>query len=306
MIEVIAVINSLSDKRPSEKQEANVAAGTSRSALDSLPNEPYADFIRATINTLSSKPPSQTRAVASSSTKGKAKDTTSSSDSVDLKAALERVESIEHTFHHLEAEFELPSQLDFIAAPLRFGDDASSVFPHLAFTARNHPVRYYEQTLTTLLSQLDLIESHGDASLRQRRKDAVSSIEKALDDLERDVASLRKARVSAEAQESRQQEQSPFSVTAPTSSELSETSAIQHPQPVRIPIIDVGAKAGFTTQDTDGEKGSEDLVALTQLAANFQQPTPATEEDEEIFEEVVEPSPISAPAEPAPESLTLV
>ncbi|RXW11585.1 hypothetical protein EST38_g14270, partial [Candolleomyces aberdarensis] len=241
---ITAIVNSLSDNKPSKKQDVNAAAGSSRSTVDSRSNEPSVEFIRATINSLSSKPSagptSQTKTAPS--TKGKEKDTTSPFDfsSIDLKAALERVESIEHTFRHLESEFDLPSQLDFIVAPK---GDISSVFPHLAFTARNHPVRYYEQTLTTLLNQLDLIESHGDAILRRRRKDAVSSIEKALDDLEREVTALWKARFAKE-QETKKQEQEFTSATAPSSSEEEASNTnTKACQPIRIPIIDLDAKA---------------------------------------------------------------
>lgn len=295
-----AIINSLSDNKPSKGQDVNVAAGPSRSTVDSRSSDPSGEFIRAamnTINALSSKPsagPTSQTNTAASSTKGKEKDTTSPSDfsSIDLKAALERVESIEHTFHHLEAEFDLPSQLDFIVAPIRLGGDASSVFPHLAFTARNHPVRYYEQTLTTLLNQLDLIESHGDATLRRRRKDVVGSIEKALDDLEREITGLWKARVE---QESKKREQASASATSASSSE-EETSTIKAPQPVRIPIIDLEAKAEYSTQDTEEEKDSGDLVSavvsntVVDQDTSNSEPTPASEEkDAEEQEQTEEP-----------------
>ncbi|KAJ2933609.1 hypothetical protein H1R20_g3504, partial [Candolleomyces eurysporus] len=287
---ITAIVNSLSDSKPSTKQDVNAAAGSSRSSVDSRSSEPSGEFIRATINSLSSKPSagpnSQTRTAASPSTKGKEKDTTSPFDfsSIDLKGALERVESIEHTFRQLEAEFDLPSQLDFIVAP---EGDISSVFPHLAFTARNHPVRYYEQTLTTLLNQLDLIESHGDATLRRRRKDAVSSIEKALDDLEREVAALWNVRVAKE-QESKKQEQESTSATAPSSPSEEETSTIKSPQPIRIPIIDLDAKAESTTQDAEEENQSGDLVSVGQDTSNSET-TLATEKDAEEQEQTEEP-----------------
>ncbi|RXW17418.1 hypothetical protein EST38_g8441 [Candolleomyces aberdarensis] len=303
---ITAIVNSLSDNKPSKKQDANAAAGSSRSTVDSRSSERSVEFIRATINSLSSKPSagptSQTRAAAPPSTKGKEKDTTSPFDfsSIDLKAALERVESIEHTFRHLESEFDLPSQLDFIVAPK---GDISSVFPHLAFTARNHPVRYYEQTLTTLLNQLDLIESHGDATLRRRRKDAVGSIEKALDDLEREVTALWKARVAKE-QESKKQEQESTSATAPSSSE-EESSTVRAPQPIRTPIIDFEAKAEPTTQDAEEEKDSGDLVSVNQ-DTNNSETTPAAEEkdaeEQEQTEEPVASSPNPTLAELAPEA----
>ncbi|RXW11586.1 hypothetical protein EST38_g14269, partial [Candolleomyces aberdarensis] len=311
---ITAIVNSLSDNKPSKKQDVNAAAGSSHSTVDSRSNEPSVEFIRATINSLSSKPSagptSQTRAAAPPSTKGKEKDTTSPFDfsSIDLKAALERVESIEHTFRHLESEFDLPSQLDFIVAPK---GDISSVFPHLAFTARNHPVRYYEQTLTTLLNQLDLIESHGDAILRRRRKDAVSSIEKALDDLEREVTALWKARFAKE-QETKKQEQEFTSATAPSSSEEEASNTnTKACQPIRIPIIDLDAKAESTTQDAEEGKESGDLVSaasntIVDQDTSNSEPTPAAEEqdaeEQQQTEEPVASSPKPTLAELTPEA----
>lgn len=143
---------------------------------------------------------SAARASAMAASKGKEKEhplDAGASISSNLSDSLKRVESIEATFQTLEAEFVFPTKLDFTES-----SSTSTTFPHLAFTANNHSVRYHEQSLSSLLQQLDLIESHGDSSLRLKRKLAVQSIEKALEDLEKEVAGRWKASVEKEANQS--------------------------------------------------------------------------------------------------------
>lgn len=159
------------------------------------------DTIQALLASLSDSPAQTSPASApASSSKGKGKapeaQTTSSSD--DASKALESVKNIEATFITLQDDFEFPSDVDFSPAPSRSSSPAregsgfasetdTPTVRKLAYTARNHPIRFYEQALTRLLAQLDEIESHGNADVRIKRKAVVALVEGALEELEKKV-----------------------------------------------------------------------------------------------------------------------
>ncbi|KAJ7274512.1 hypothetical protein B0H12DRAFT_1319461 [Mycena haematopus] len=92
-------------------------------------------------------------------------------------AAIHRVAG---AFSRLSSEFAFPSKLDFVS-------EASASYPaaKLPYTPRNAPVRHYESALNDLLSQLDAIDSEGNATVRQQRKEVVRMVENALEDLDR-------------------------------------------------------------------------------------------------------------------------
>lgn len=127
-----------------------------------------------------------------SSSKGKARaepasapdDTTSS----DLSTSLATVNSVETAYRSLVDEFTFPDHLDFtpISSPAS-SDTEQSLTSRLAYTARNAPLRYYEQALSGLLAKLDSVESFGHEELRAKRKEVVGLVEGALEDLEREV-----------------------------------------------------------------------------------------------------------------------
>ncbi|KIY46383.1 hypothetical protein FISHEDRAFT_75721 [Fistulina hepatica ATCC 64428] len=126
--------------------------------------------------------------------------------------AMHTIDSITAAFHSLIIDFDFPPHLDFTPAPspassrdsspLRdctaFAPDSESIsdFPasfsgnateRLAYTVRNHPVRFYEQSLNGLLAQLDEVESFGNEGVRAARREIVSHIERALEDVETEV-----------------------------------------------------------------------------------------------------------------------
>ncbi|KAL0956391.1 hypothetical protein HGRIS_002538 [Hohenbuehelia grisea] len=122
--------------------------------------------------------------------------------SADVLHSYNTVENIEAAFASVSADFVFPVQLDFTppsspsstkSIPLPGSDAASftssadSVTRHLAYTARNQPLRFYEQALSALLGQLDEVQSFGNDALRSRRKEVVSKVEHALEELEREV-----------------------------------------------------------------------------------------------------------------------
>ncbi|KAJ7903653.1 hypothetical protein B0H14DRAFT_2665797 [Mycena olivaceomarginata] len=92
------------------------------------------------------------------------------------------IHRVARAFRTLSSEFAFPSQLDFLAA-------GSDTYPaaKLPYTPRNAPIRHYAHALNDLLSQLDAIDSEGDAAVRRQRKVVVGMVEKALEDLDRIV-----------------------------------------------------------------------------------------------------------------------
>ncbi|KAF8206578.1 hypothetical protein K438DRAFT_1756566 [Mycena galopus ATCC 62051] len=96
-------------------------------------------------------------------------------------AAIQRVA---RAFRVLSSEFAFPSRLDFVQQPAVSANYPAAKLP---YTPRNAPVRNYENALNDLLSQLDAIDSEGDAVVRRQRKLVVGMVEKALEDLDRIV-----------------------------------------------------------------------------------------------------------------------
>ena len=123
--------------------------------------------------------------------------------SKDVIQSLDEVRNIEAAFSALETDFCFPSQLDFLTSHLSSNsptssDSEASAISHLAYTSRNHPVRFYEQALGSLLSQLDLVDSLGNEDLRVKRKHVVDRVEKALEELESEVEGRWRTRVAKE------------------------------------------------------------------------------------------------------------
>ncbi|KAL1755182.1 hypothetical protein FB107DRAFT_262585 [Schizophyllum commune] len=133
--------------------------------------------------------------------------------SQDIAASLDTVRNIDAAFAALSGDFAWPSGLDFTpvssreASPTRFPGDAASPFDStsaeddaasvtsstssplskLAYTARNQPVRFYEQSLSALLSQLDAVESWGSEEVRRVRREVVGRVGRVLEEVEGEV-----------------------------------------------------------------------------------------------------------------------
>ncbi|KAG6876542.1 hypothetical protein C0992_010479 [Termitomyces sp. T32_za158] len=149
----------------------------------------------------------------SSNSKGKAKaeSTTQTSapspnpTSKNVVDSFNEVRSIEAAFYGLQADFTFPATLDFISShlipgnPVTSDSERSSSTTHLAHTSRNHSVRFYEQALSSLLAQLDSVDSFGNDDLRATRKEVVSMVEKALEELEKEVEGRFRTRLAKEA-----------------------------------------------------------------------------------------------------------
>ncbi|KAH7345725.1 hypothetical protein B0J17DRAFT_640954 [Rhizoctonia solani] len=100
---------------------------------------------------------------------------------VDTTSSYAAVQSILSSFATLQSEFTFPTQLDFLPGSLK-----------LAYTPNNAPLHGYEHALTGLLTRLDAVESYGDGGVRRARKEAVKTIERALERLDEMKAEIRK------------------------------------------------------------------------------------------------------------------
>ena len=123
---------------------------------------------------------------------------------IDRAISLSSIERVQNTLAKLQTDFVLPSQLDHYAPSADEHDETASVssasssdlaklIPH---TSTNKPVYRYENELNGLLEELDRIDSHGDAEVREKRKEAVKAIEKVLEGVERVVGEAVEKRLS--------------------------------------------------------------------------------------------------------------
>jgi hypothetical protein len=216
-------ISALSTPSQSEATPQTPTASQPASLKDQLEARLYSDpdlEIRDTVQALLASlfmAPSTTPAPTGPETpKGKGKAKVVSFDipaptptSNDVAHALNSVRNIEASFFVLESDFVFPTTLDLNEDALSIknvGKDSDSdsvsslsLDQKLAYTARNAPVRYYEQALSSLLVQLDAIESFGNDEVRARRKEIVNKVEKALEEIEKKVeARLQKAEKAKE------------------------------------------------------------------------------------------------------------
>ncbi|GAA6002307.1 hypothetical protein JCM10207_001056 [Rhodosporidiobolus poonsookiae] len=93
--------------------------------------------------------------------------------------ALSTLSTLSTSFDARRAAFVSPASLTFSPSPSSSSSSASdrSPSPPLAFTRTNAPLLAYEDALLCLLSQIDSVESHGDAEVRRARKALVRRVE---------------------------------------------------------------------------------------------------------------------------------
>ncbi|KAL5478991.1 hypothetical protein ACEPAI_2279 [Sanghuangporus weigelae] len=99
--------------------------------------------------------------------------------------ALTSIKSARDRFDSLLASFSFPESLEFDMNFVPQGDER----PKLTYSKINAPVHAHEDALVKLLQTLDAIESHGDSTVRERRRDLVRDVEK---ELERIDAGIRR------------------------------------------------------------------------------------------------------------------
>ena len=123
---------------------------------------------------------------------------------IDRAVALSSVEQVMNTLNKLQAEFTLPTELDHYNPPTDDHDETASVSSVsssdltklIPYTGTNKPVYKYENELNRLLEELDKIDSHGDTEVREKRKEVVKAVEKALEGVENVVGEVVGKRLS--------------------------------------------------------------------------------------------------------------
>jgi hypothetical protein len=260
---------------------------TIRAILSSLGDE-----VLAFKSTARQDTPSQPTAGPSSS-KGKEKEPSSSRpqspaiDSVDVALAV--VESIDSAFTSFESGFVFPSQVDFVSTndsgevsrPASPASDAStsSAIARLSFTARNQPIKFYEKSLTDLLTRLDAVESFGDEHLRLARKEVVIRIEKALEELEREVESRWIAVVIKE----KSAEAAPTTEQAPVAQQSTAAADADTEVPQASDAVNVYSKEGAPVSE-DSEVLANEVTASVDLDATPHPFTPSASEEPQAAE----------------------
>ncbi|EUC57829.1 BAG domain protein [Rhizoctonia solani AG-3 Rhs1AP] len=100
------------------------------------------------------------------------------SDASDV--SLNSIAMLQGKYESIRSGFTFPSELAF--APTNRITPASA--PSLLYSPVNAPVHAYENALTTLLTELDAVESFGDEHIRDVRRSLVKSVEAELEALE--------------------------------------------------------------------------------------------------------------------------
>ena len=124
---------------------------------------------------------------------------------IDRAIALSSIEHAQNALTKLQSGFVLPTELDHYTAPSDDRDEVASVSSVsssdlaklIPYTRTNKPVYNYENELSGLLEQLDKIDSHGDVEVREKRKEVVKAIEKALEGVEQVVGDAIEKRLSS-------------------------------------------------------------------------------------------------------------
>ncbi|SJL06343.1 uncharacterized protein ARMOST_09679 [Armillaria ostoyae] len=191
-------------------QKTSEVESSLKAELEARLNNDQSNEIKDTIHAIFASLNDAHSNAPSSSSKGKEKAHPISAEdatSKDVVSSMEAVRNVETAFHALESEFVFPIQLDFTPAPSPASSDSeSSLTGRLAYTSRNAPVRYYEQSLSGLLAQLDSVESFGNEALRSVRKEVVGKVESALEELEREVEGRWRSKTAKEAKEAGEQD----------------------------------------------------------------------------------------------------
>ncbi|KAF8887803.1 hypothetical protein BD779DRAFT_1800508 [Infundibulicybe gibba] len=268
-----------------------------RQELESRLNNEYATEVRDTIQALlaslaeSPSAPSLPSSKPSGKGKEKAPEFTEGRPPTphDVDHSMNDVRSIEATFAALESDFTFPHQLDFIAPapaqdrPGSLVSDSGSSTSRLAFTARNHPVRFYEQALSALLVELDAIDSFGNESLRSKRKEVVGRVGHALEELEKEVEGRWRSRAAKEAKSPAGEavQDLPGAAVSPQPTAVSIGAANTADAPARVTLaaaaIDTPSQA---SAQADAPESAEPIVQEPQSTTPHENPEEITIDNE--------------------------
>ena len=162
-------------------------------------DETFANILRHVMELSKSAPtprspdeagPSGTTSSSSSTTKPAA--TEREQAHINRAIALSSVEHAQNTLTKLQADFVLPAELDHYAVTINDREETGSVSSVsssdltklIPYSHANKSVYKYENELNGLLEELDKIDSNGDVEVREKRKEVVKAVEKALENVE--------------------------------------------------------------------------------------------------------------------------
>ncbi|KAF9052248.1 hypothetical protein BDZ89DRAFT_1218601 [Hymenopellis radicata] len=145
-------------------------------------------------------------------------------------------------------------------------DSRQSLIMRLAYTARNAPVRFHEQSLSGLLSQLDSIESFGDEGLRAKRKEVVGLVESALEDLEREVEGRWRVKVARDVKAESLHTGAPVAEPTPFSGSVVAVDHADSTEPTSSPASILAVQAVSTKAPTSSPVLKEQVAIAAQFA----------------------------------------
>ncbi|KAG5646056.1 hypothetical protein DXG03_004479 [Asterophora parasitica] len=298
---------------PSVPKSSPFTEETLKQQLEARLNNEYSSEVRDTIQAIiaslqdssTTSSPTSTKA-ESSKGKGKGKAIEAPGDaptaaptSKDLLNSMNDVRSIDAAFQALSADFTFPSTLDFLAAHIvpgspAFSGSESSATVHLAYTSRNHPVRFYEQALSALLTQLDAVQSFGNDDLRNMRREVVSRVERALEELEAEVDGRWRTRLSKEAKAVKIEVTDPVATPEPVATTVSK------------PVPSAETVPATTTPESKAEIPEEPAAPVDETSTPSPTPEATTtpESKAEVTEEPVAPVDETSASSPTAEATT--
>jgi len=202
---------SVSDKGKGKARAVDVEEPRKPAPKPESAGEAFADIIRHVMELSKSTPAPRSSDEAgpsgsSSLPPSLAKPTISEMEQaqIDRAVALSSVEHVQGTLVKLQTDFALPPELDHYTPSTDDRDETVSVSSTsssdlvklIPYTSTNKPVYKYENELNGLLEKLDRVDSHGDAEVREKRKEVVKAIEKALEGVEHVVSEVVEKRLS--------------------------------------------------------------------------------------------------------------
>ena len=184
-----------SDKGKGKARAVNFAEPQKPAPKPEPAGEAFADILRHAMELSKSTPaprsPDEAGPSGSSRLPPPAKPTVSEREQaqIDRAIAISSVERVQDSLAKLQNNFVLPTELDHYIPSADDHDETASVSSAsssdltklIPYTSVNKPVYKYENELNGLLEELDRIDSHGDAEVREKRKEVVKAIERALE-----------------------------------------------------------------------------------------------------------------------------
>ncbi|KAG7450135.1 uncharacterized protein BT62DRAFT_927449 [Guyanagaster necrorhizus] len=262
--------------QPAEKKISTIESSL-KAELEARLNNDQSNEIKDTIRAIfASLKDEHWNASSLSNIKGKEKThpiSTEDATSKDVVSSMEAVRNVEAAFRTLESEFVFPAQLDFTPALSPASSDSElSPTGRLAYTSRNAPVRYYEQSLSGLLAQLDSVESFGDEALRSVRKEVVGRVESALEELEREVDGRWRSKTAKEGKVA--EEQSVVNAQAAEQKVIPEfASQVTAPKDNGPVLVDTPTPAEVVAVHEDDTVATDVILSETAVVPSQPEPT---------------------------------